>query len=321
MHHRYDPHAEHHEHPHHGPARPRRWWRALPWLAAAYVATGFYAVQPNERAVVQRCGRMLPELRDPGLHFGFPCGIDRVTRVKMFELKRVGVGVGLAARELGRGDTQQAECLTGDRNLIQVSAVVQYRIENARAALFAVADVPQLVAAAASARLAEQIAGMKVDDVLTVERVAVQRDVQQAAQATLDRCAAGVQIAGVTLEAAAPPAEVAEAFRDVTAAREDRQRAINEADGYAGRLLPQTRGEVQQLHTQAAAYSAKVVKEAAGDAERFERMAENLALGRELTVRRLIFETLEKVLPRMKKVVLDPAARQGLDLGIIEPGP
>jgi membrane protease subunit HflK len=302
--------------------RPLRWLTLLPWLAVAYLATGFYSVQPNEKAVVRRFGQAIRPPSEPGLHFGLPYGIDQVTRVKVAELKRVAVGVSLAERVLGRqAEPQQSECLTGDRNLIVISAVVQYRIEDPYAFLFHVANVPALVEGVAAAKLAWVVSSMNVDDVLTVERIAVQNDVLRLAnQALLDQ-GAGVEVTAVSLEGAAPPQEVAEAFRDVTSAREDRQRAINEAEGYAYRLIPQARGQAQRLLLEAEGFAAEATQKAQGDAERFLKVARQFAFNRELTVMRLILETMEEVLPRLRKIVVDDKARQDLDLGLIEVQP
>lgn len=291
----------------------------LLWLAAAYAATGFYAVQPNERAVVRRCGKALDRVSSPGLHFGFPYGIDRVSRVRVFERKRVAVGTTLTERSLGRGaGPQQGECLTGDRNLVHVSAIVQYQIAQPKAYLFCTTDVPALVRAAATAALSSVIAGMEIDSVLTVERIAIQNEVLRASQAALDRYGAGVHVASVSVERAAPPPEVADAFSDVTSARGDRQRIINEAEGYAGRIIPQARGEAQRMLYDAQAYHDEVIEKARGDADRFVKMAAEVSAHRSVTYLRLLLETLEEVLPRLKKVVLHEQARQALDLGLIE---
>lgn len=307
-------------HPNPPPAKRRANWLALvPWLLAAYLLTGFYTVGTNERAVVRRCGRPLPELRMPGLHFGFPYGIDRVSRLKVFERKRAGVGMGLAERSLGRrAQPQERECLTGDRNLILVSAVVQYRIADPKAYLFNVADVPALVRCVASSALSSVVTSMNVDDVLTVQRLAIQDEVKRATQAALDRYGAGVEVTSVSLEGVAPPQEVAQAFRDVTAAREDSQRTINEAQGYANRIIPEARGEAHRVLLEAEAYRDEIIEKAGGDAQRFTKVAAGLADNRRLTERRLILETMERVLPRLKKIVLDDSAGGALDLGLIE---
>lgn len=304
------------------PKRPKRrvrWLALVPWLAAAYVVTGFYAVEPNERAVVRRCGRALDELGMPGLHFGFPYGVDRVARLKVLERKRVGVGITLAERSQGRvAQPLEAERLTGDRNLIRVSAIVQYRIADPKAYLFNVADVPALVSDVASSAITSVVTSMGVDDVLTVERLAIQDEVKRTAQAALDRYEAGVEVTSVSLEEVAAPEDVRQAFHDVTAAREDMQRTVNEAQGYANRLIPQARGEARRIHLEAEAYQDAVVQKAQGDAESFAKIAAEVSGNRRLTVKRLILETMEKVLPRLKKIVLDDQAGGGVDLGLIE---
>jgi membrane protease subunit HflK len=271
--------------------------------------------------VVRRFGKALKEVRSPGLHFGFPYGIDRVTRLKVFERKRASVGMSLLERTQGRPiQPQEAECLTGDRNLILVSAIVQYQIrdDDPKAYLLNVADVPTLVSNVASSELTSAISSMNVDDVLTVERIAIQNKVMHATQTALDRYKAGVKVTSVSLEAVQPPQEVAQAFRDVTAAREDSQRTINEAQGYANRIVPEARGQARSILLAAEGYADEVVKTAQGQAERFTKMAAELASNRELTTRRLILETMERVLPRLKKIVLDDHGAGGVDLGIIE---
>lgn len=302
-------------------ARRGRWPLVLGLLGLAYLATGLYTVRTKERAVVQRCGRALKRIREPGLHFGFPYGIDRVRRLKVLETKRVGVAMSLADRALGRrGDPQQAECLTGDRNLIRVSAVVQYTISNSTAYLFHVADVPALVRNVAAAELSRIVAGMGVDDVLTVRRDTIRAQAQVAIQAALDRYGAGVMVMEVLVpsDGVAPPPEVSDAFADVDTAREDQHRAISRAQGDAERVTARARGEADATVQDAKGYAYKAVKEAEGDAARFLKEAAQLSEGRELTFKRLILETMEEVLPRVRKIVLDAKARKALDLGIIE---
>jgi membrane protease subunit HflK len=325
MHRRAEPEGSH-EHGHRGSLRG---WRPDAWLlalaaAAVWAATGVYVVEPNQRAVVWRCGRILPELSAPGVHFGLPWGIDRVTRLKIHEQKRVGVGLSLDDRNLGRAVQPRGdECLAGDRNLIAVSAVVQYEILDAKAYLVRTADVPAAIEDLATAELSAAIATRAVDDILTVGRLEIQQQVLAAVRGRLaewqrEGQGLGVQLNSVTLEAVRPPREVDEAFRDVISAREDRHRAVNEAEGYAATMLPSARGEAERIRREAEGSAAETREKARGEADRFRRMAAQLGSGRELTVRRLILETLEEVLPRLKKIVLDDEAGKKLDLGVIE---
>lgn len=318
-------HREYHPSPV-SPQRPTGWLRlltrlvllVLPCLAVAYVATGLYSVQPNEEAMVRRCGKAISR-RGPGLYFGLPAGIDKVDRLKMLEPKRVTVGMSILERALGRRiQPQQTECLSGDRNLILISAIVQYQIDDADAYLFEVADVPALVSNVAASELSSVVSSMNVDDILTVERIAIQNEVKQSTQATLSRYGAGVLVTAVSLEGVAPPQEVADAFRDVTAAREDHQRAINEAEGYQRRAIPQARGEARRILIEADAYRDEVTQMAQGDAQRFLTVASQLSDNRALTTKRLILETMEEVLPRLNKIILGTDAASALDLGLIE---
>ena len=309
----------------------------------AYALTGFYMVQPNERAVVRRCGRVLPQLSAPGLHFGFPYGIDRVVKIRVQEQKQVGVGMSRLSRSIAESPAdaasqsgvginqwsralgrqlqpQQAECLTGDNNVILLSANVQYQIEDVHKYLFGTSNVPVLVENAVAGALCGEVSAMHVDDVLTTRRGWIQEEVRRHAQNTLDAYQAGVRITSVLLdERTEPPQEVADAFRDVTAAREDRQRVINEAQGYAARLAQSAEADADSALQQAEAFAQQTTLLAESGAERFRLMQAELAKGRELTTRRLVLETMEEVLPRMKKIVADKESSQTVDLGLIQP--
>jgi membrane protease subunit HflK len=327
MHRRATPDDDHdHEHSH-GRARPAWQPDLWPWLLAAlaaWAATGIYVVQPNQRAIVWRCGRILAEPSLPGIHCGLPWPIDRVSRLKVYEQKRVGIGLSLDDRNLGRAvEPRRAECLAGDRNLIAISAIVQYDILDAKAYLIRAADVPLLIEDLATAELSAAIASRDVDDILTLGRLDIQQRVLAAMKERLARWEGegrglGVQINSMTLETVRPPQEVDEAFRDVISAREDRQRAVNEAQGFAAALLPSARGEAQRIRLEAEGTAAETVERARGEADRFDRMVAQLGSGREVTVRRLILETLEEILPRLKKIVLDEQAEKQIDLGVIE---
>ena len=301
------------------PGLPKPWIVAVVCLLIAYLATGFYAVKSGEHAVVRRCGRALIWPRGPGLHFGLPYGLDRVSRVRMSEHKRVAIGTTLSERALGRRpDPLQSECLTGDRNLIHLTAIVQYQVARPREYLFNVADIDLLVQGHAMSALSSAIADMHVDDVWTVKRISIQNEVRRTTQEALDRCWSGVKIASVSLESAAPPPEVAAAFQDVTAARGDASRVVYEATEYADQLKRRASAEADRLAIEAQGYHGEVIEKAHGDAERFLEAASKLSENRSLTARRLILETMEEVLPRMKKVIMDGNARQALNLGLFE---
>jgi len=311
-------------HDHHTGAGRIRWRRLLVFAlfaaSAAYAMMGVYTVGPDEQAVVRRFGEALPQLRGPGLHFAFP-GFERVDRIKLLQSRRVGVGVALTERTLGRRiEPQRAEGLTGDRNLILISAVVQYHVADVHDYLFRTDDVAALVESVAASALSSAVASMSVDDVLTVKRTVIRHDVLRACQEALDRYEAGVTVTSVTLEGLSPPQEVAHAFRDVNSAREDRQTTINAARAYASQILPQAESEARQTLLQAEADAGQLTQQAQGNAQHFGQIAAELAGNRELTARRLIVETMEEVLPRLKKIVLGADVGRQIDLELIEEG-
>lgn len=297
---------------------PRRPWAMVAGLGLlAWLATGVYTVQPNEQVVVRRFGRALSGLRGPGLHVGLPAGLDRVDRLRMQELRRVAIGPALSARAIGRDAMLAPESLAGDRNLVRLTGAVQYQVDDPRAFLFVAADPNRLIGNLVAAALGSAVSGMDVDTLLTVGRVELQEQVREVTQRAAEAAGLGVRIAGVTLEDIGPPAEVAEAFRDVAAAKEDRQRTVNEAQGYANRVRPQARGEADRLLLAARGDAERVLARAGGEAAAFAVMAARLGDHREATLRRLSLEAAEAVLSRARKVL--GAAGREIDV-VIQPG-
>ncbi len=285
-------------------------------VLALYALSGIYFVQPDEQAVVQRFGRALPEQVQPGVHEQLPCPIDRVNKLKVRQVRQVTVGAELAGQQLGQAPTRRAEFLTGDQNLVNVVMTVQYTIADPGAYLFHTKDVESLIAKAAEAGLAQAVAGRAVDSLLTTGKVETQTTIRRTAQQILDRqYHVGITITAVTITQTTPPAEVADAFRDVASARADRDRITNEAYAYANDVLPKARGEAKKLLNEAYAYRTKKINEAQGDAARFAKLAAEYAKAKQVTSDRLYIETMEEILPKIKKLVVDP--KSGIDLGVI----
>jgi membrane protease subunit HflK len=163
------------------------------------------------------------------------------------------------------------------------------------------------------------VAGMPVDHVLTLRKAEISVRVRDLAQRTLNRLGVGVQLLSTTVERAAPPEAVADAFRDVTSARADRGRRIAEAEGYRDDLLPKARGEARKIGADAEASAFATVELARARAMRFERTLNQAALSPELTRRRLYAEAMEEILGRTRKVVVSPRAAP--EVRLVEEGP
>jgi membrane protease subunit HflK len=191
--------------------------------------------------------------------------------------------------------------------------VAQYSVTSPADFLFHAENVEMLVRADVEAELARETAWRGVDALLTTDKGQVQQAARSAAQGVLDSYGVGVSVSSVNIESAGPPAEAAEAFRDVAGARADAARIVNEAQGYAHDVIPRARGDATQMHEAAEAYRARKINEAEGDASRFRKLRDEYEKAREVTSQRLYMEAMEQILPRIKKLILD----RDVDLSIL----
>jgi membrane protease subunit HflK len=295
---------------HPAPKRPY-----LFWLLACWVASGIYLVQPDQQVVVTTFGAVTADQVSPGLHYAFPWPIDRVYKLKVHQLRRAVIGGDVADSVLGRLQPALSQFLTGDQNLINVRLVVQYSVAQPKNFLFNTEDVDREVATTVESELAHRLAHTSVDDILTTQKISIQSDVLERAQQALERYDAGVAISSVNIENVAPPGEAAAAFRDVSGARADALRIVNEAQGYANDLLPRARGEADQLAESAQGYKDGKINRAAGDAARFDAVAAEYAKAPGVTGTRAYVEAMEQILPRLKKLIVD--SDQDIDLTVI----
>jgi membrane protease subunit HflK len=293
--------------------------RILIGLVILWLLSGIYLVQPDQQAVVTRFGKVTEKRVFPGIHYAFPWPVDSVTKLKVQQLQRLVIGGDLPDSVLGRTNPLAAQFITGDQNIINMRVVVQYYVGIPADYLFGTQDVGKAISAAVEAELARRVAHRGVDAVLTNEKVAIQDETLAAAQKRLnDDYHAGVMLSTVNIENVSPPAEAADAFRDVTNARADTTRIVNEAEGYANDLIPRARGEADQLRNSADAYKLAKVNQATGDASRFDQMEAEYAKASEVTGRRLYIETMEQIMPKIKKMVVDSDGN--LDLTILRKG-
>lgn len=287
-------------------------------LLAGYLATGLHFVQPDEQAIVRRCGAIVGPPREPGAFFGLPLGIDRVDRVKSLEVKRVAVGpVRIAETSIG---TTTWQFLTGDRNLVNVRATVQFTISDPAAYLTTSSQPDRLIASAAEAAITSVFAAQAVDRTLTLGKAQLGVEVTSQLQKLVDRCQIGVVVRSVDLAEVSPPAEVAEAFEQVTASLREREQAVNEGESYANRALELARGRAGQLVDGAQSDRDRLVQRARGEASRYESLLTAYRTSPALTASRLYLETMATVLPKLRsKLIVGSGAN--VDLSVLREEP
>ncbi len=286
----------------------------LVWI---FFAGPFYVVAPEENGVVRTFGK-LSQVTESGLRFKFPWPIQTVDLVNVEAVRRLELGF----RTVRAGGAQSAAqykkvpteslMLTGDENIVSVDLVVQYKIKDAGNFLFRVADPNRAVSHAAEASIRQVVGSQPIDQTLTTGKAMIETATKELLQKTLDGYEAGIYVAQVKLQDVTPPQQVDAAFKDVQSAKEEKEKKVNVALGYRNELIPQARGEAAQAIQEAEAYKQKRVKEAEGDASRFTQMLNEYRQAKTVTRTRMYLETMEQILPRMEKYIVDGKDAGGL---------
>ena len=291
------------------PSAPRPSWRRAPWLGGlagivigGSLLSGIFTVAADEQAVVRRFGRVAARL-GPGIHYRLPWPVDRVDVVKTTSVMKTGVGFDLPEVE-GQSVTG-VEILTGDTNIISVAMALQYVIRNPAAFLFNVENPPALIGSVAESVLTETVLGMPVDEVLTTGRLAIQERVKTRTQTILDRYDSGIQLTSANMMGITLDGSVAQAFQDVANAGADRENKINQGRAYANDLLPKARGEARSMVLAAQSYKEQRVAEAIGNTTRFLELLAEYDKAPDVTRSRLYLEAMERILPKVKKYIID----------------
>lgn len=286
-------------------------------IAILYMATGLAVIQQDEVGVVRRFGRPLEEPWRPGLHVGLPWGLDRLDRLKTEQTRTLTVGSpGTADAPLaGATATGQDDRLTADLNLVEVQAILQYRVTDAVAFRFAARSIDAALTTAVESAITRNLASRGVDDVLTTGRAEIADAMARAIQQQADREGLGISVRAIRLGRMAPPAPVAPAFADAARARSDRRQRVNEAEEYRDRARSDAEGRAHEIADRSAATYDRDVQLARGEAERFTKLLDASRIDTASTRRRLYLDAIADLLPRLgRKVLVAPG--QDLDLSL-----
>ena len=270
-----------------------------------WLATGFYRVEPGEQGVALVFGKHVAST-DPGLRWNFPAPIGQVFKPNVRLVNRVEVGF----QSMGRNDQlrnkpQESLMLTGDENIIDIQFTVFWLIQNAEDFLFNVRNPEETVKNVAESAMREVIGRTNFEIARTQGRAQIQQDAQVLIQKILNDYGAGILVQQVNLQKVDPPATVIDAFRDVQAARADRESAINEAQAYRNALLERALGDANKAVRDAEAFKEEKVNEASGETQRYIQVYTQYREARDVVSQRLFLETMETVLKDMDKILID----------------
>jgi membrane protease subunit HflK len=285
----------------------------LLFILIGWLATGFYIVGPDELGVVQRFGKVV-YTTNPGPHWHIPTPVETVIKPRVTQVKRLEIGFRSISQAPARYQAVPHESLmlTGDENIVDAQFIVQYLIKDAVDYLFNVADQEKTVRDAAEASMREIIGKSVIDEVLTVGKFKIQQEMKTLLQEILDRYQVGAAVVAVQLQDVHPPKAVIEAFKDVASAKENKIKLINESQGYQNDILPKAKGKATQMINQAMASKSEMINIAQGDAARFLSNLRGYRQAPSVTRKRMYLETMEKVLAKVDKIIIDKKVQQNL---------
>lgn len=262
-------------------------------VIAVWLLSGIYIVDEGKQGVVLQFGKF-SAVEGPGPHW-YPRFIQSVEIVDVERVRSENLGT----------IPDEALMLTQDENIVDIRFAVQYKVKDPRDFVFNVRDPDATLRQATESAVREIVGKNGLDFIITEGRPEVAARAERLVQQILDDYQAGITVLKLNMQDAQPPQQVQFAFDDAIKAREDEVRQINEAEAYANDILPRARGEAARLLEEANAYREGVIARADGEAKRFTQVLAEYEKAPEVTRKRLYLETIEEVMARSNKVVVD----------------
>ena len=247
-------------------------WGLVAALTVWLVFTSMHSIAPQQNGVVTRFGRYVYTL-GPGISLTLPSPIERVKKVDVEDIRTI---------DLGSASTEDV-MLTGDQNVIDIAYSVRWNIRDPELFLFELARPEETIRQVAESAMRAVVSSVTLDDAIGDKRSEIETHVKENMQRILDAYRSGVLIQGVAIKQADPPQAVNDAFKDVSAAQQDAQRYVNAANAYAQQLTAKAQGE----------------------ATAFDKVYEQYRLAPEVTRRRMYYETMERVLAKVDKTIIE----------------
>ena len=279
---------------------------ALPIAGIALVLwllSGVYIVGPDEVGVVQTFGKY-SRAAQSGLNYHFPYPIETVSTPKVTEVKRIEIGFRTVGNKQYQTVERESLMLTGDENIVDAEMIVQYRIKDPVAYTFNFIEPELTVREASEASLRTVVGRHNIDEALTSGKFMIQEETKELVQSILDKYSTGILVVAVQLQDVSPPEQVIAAFKDVASAKEDKNRMINQAEGYRNDVIPKARGEAQARIREAEGYKQARIARAEGDVAKFSAILKEYRKAKGVTETRMYLETVEEVLQNKEKIIV-----------------
>ena len=277
-----------------------------------WLLTGIYVVGPDEVGVVQTLGKY-SRAAQSGLNYHLPYPIEKVSTPKVTEVKRIEIGFRTVGKNQYQTISRESLMLTGDENIVDAEMIVQYRIKDPVAYTFNFIEPELTVRQASEASLRTVVGRHNIDEALTSGKFMIQEEAKELIQNILDKYNTGILVVAVQLQDVSPPEQVISAFKDVASAKEDKNRMVNQAEGYRNDVIPKARGEAQAQIREAEGYKEARIARAEGDVSKFNAVLKEYRKSKEVTETRLFLETAEEILSNREKIIV-PDGKEGSNL-------
>lgn len=262
---------------------------------AIWMITGFYTVNVGSQGVVQRFGRHVATVPN-GWGWRFPWPIEQVTEVNTARVTPT---------------SYKSSVLTAEPNMVELEIAVQYKINDPEAYLFKVRDPVSTLGEVSESAIREVVGRSDQQAILESKRVEIADATREIMQRTLDAYGAGMEVVEVKITGVQVPEAVQQSQRDSVKAKADRERVTREAQAYANEILPKAEGLAARTVQEAEAYKSQIVQQATGDASRFNQLVSAYEKAPNVTRERLYLETVEYVMNRSRKVIIDSKSGNG----------
>lgn len=283
-----------------------------------WLFTGVYTVGPDEVGVVQRFGKYIRVVQS-GLNYHMPFPIETVKTPKVTEVKRIEIGFRTIGKNQYRTVERESLMLTGDENIVDAELIVQYKIKEPINYLFNFIGPELTMREASEASLRTVVGRHNIDEALTSGKLMIQEETKELLQSILDKYETGIQVVAVQLQDVSPPKQVIDSFKDVASAKEDKNRMINEAEGYRNNVIPKARGEAQSMILEAEGFRESRISRAEGDVAKFKAILKEYSKAKDVTRKRLYLEAMEEILPDLEKYIV-PSGEDGNLLNLLNLG-
>jgi len=270
-------------------------------LAVLY--SSYYQIEPGEQGVVLRFGRYDRAVYN-GPHLKLPWPVEQLLREQVDRVRLLEIGYREYRGQL-RPVMAEAEMLTGDKNIVVAPMNVQYTISSLNDFLFNTKSPETVIHDAAEAALRQVVGYLPIDDAISERKDEIEIAVREKLNEIVnDTYHIGINIRQVQLRDVRVPDAVVEAFRDVTSAKEDSARSIEQAEGYRNQVMPRAQADSIRLTRDAEAYAQRRLFIARGDSARFVQVYNEYRSARDITETRLYLETMERIIARQPKYIV-----------------